>query len=147
MRPAVHATPLSTSTYAPRISRRACRGEAADLITQHAEQVFEDLKRSRDTIYTERDRLEASLKDAYFVRYPFMRQAMQHSSELKVADLIAKWVRQGCPDPDTRTRIAAQMLPIPVPRTHRRRTPLPHLTAPGAVGARHRSGTCAGADL
>ena len=95
-RPAVNAVPLTAETNGPAASGT----KRAELIALHAEQIFEDLKANRDASYAERDRLDTALKDVYFARYPFMRQALQHTSELKVNDLIATWVRQGCPDPE-----------------------------------------------
>ena len=98
-RPAALATPLPATTNGPATPAASNGTKRAELVAQHAEQVFEEMKRTRDSAYAERDRLDAALRDVYFTRYPFMRQAMQHSSELKIADLVGNWVRQGCPDP------------------------------------------------
>jgi hypothetical protein len=77
---------------APGTSRRG------EHLLERADHLFDDLKRSREAALAERDRLDSALREIYFARYPFMRQAIQHTTALRVADVIAEWVRKGCPE-------------------------------------------------
>ncbi len=68
-------------------------------LLQQNQFLFEEYKRLREEAYRERDTLERQLREAYFALYPFMRQAVQHATEIDVGRTVARWAEQGCPPP------------------------------------------------
>jgi hypothetical protein len=70
-----------------------------EVVLREALVLFRDAKRARDESYARRDQAEQRLTELYFARYPYMRQATQHATELSVGALIERWVREGCPTP------------------------------------------------
>lgn len=68
-------------------------------LLQQNQFLFEEYKRLREEAYRERDTLERQLREAYFALYPFMRQAVQHATELDIGRTVARWAEQGCPPP------------------------------------------------
>lgn len=84
-----------------------------EVVLREALVLFRDAQRAREELYARRDQVEQRLTDLYFTRYPYMRQATQHATELSVGALIERWVRAGCPAPQQPDEQMASVRPDP----------------------------------
>jgi hypothetical protein len=107
--PAAASATAATTAASPLHSAEGPNGATAppaeddprskEVVLREALVLFRDAKRARDESYARRDQTEQRLTEMYFARYPYMRQATQHATELSVGALIERWVREGCPTP------------------------------------------------
>ncbi len=89
-----------------------------EVVLREALVLFRDAKRARDKSYVRRDQAEQRLTKLYFTRYPYMRQATQHATELSVGALIERWAREGCPMPQQHSAQIAGAESEPEPDTN-----------------------------
>jgi len=92
-------TPPTSPASAPDAAPSSHQARVHLTLLQQNQFLFEEYKRLREEAYRERDTLERQLREAYFALYPFMRQAVQHATELDIGRTVARWAEQGCPPP------------------------------------------------
>lgn len=86
----------------PRAPGAAAQPEARQLEEQRRQMqlFFDEWMRLRQETYVQRDVLERSLRDAYFVVYPFMLPAAKVLSEREIGGKVMEWVQGGFPLPE-----------------------------------------------